>query len=122
MEHCEEHELFGEHLIMNCKSGNEAVCDKEKIIEFVKELVEVIEMKAHGEPRVEHFGEGKLAGYTLVQLITTSSITCHFCDESKDFYFDLFSCKSFDTVKVRNTVLKYFAPKQNRELFLRRGI
>lgn len=122
MEHCEEHQLFGEHLIMNWKGGNKNVSDKEQIIKFCKELLTVIDMKAHGEPMVEHFGEGSKRGYTLVQLITTSSITCHFCDDSGDFYFDLFSCKPFDVVKVRNTILKYFEPKQNKELLLRRGI
>lgn len=122
MEHCDEDKLWGYHLVMNCKGGNEATRDKDKIIEFVKELVPAINMEAYGEPQVVHFGKDNKAGWTLVQLITTSNICCHFCDETSDFYFDLFSCKPFETVKVRDLVCKYFSPKQNQELLLKRGI
>lgn len=119
---CEEHQFWGQHLIMNCKAGNDAVLDKEAILKFKDELIPAIEMEAHGEPMIEHFGSGHLAGWTLVQLIKTSNITIHFCDDSHDFYVDIFSCKRFSVLTVRELVLKHFAPKQTQELTLDRGI
>jgi S-adenosylmethionine/arginine decarboxylase-like enzyme len=119
---CDEDKFWGQHLIMNCKGGNDAVLDKDAILKFKDELIEAIEMEAHGEPMIEHFGSGKLAGWTLVQLIKTSSITIHFSDETHDFYTDIFSCKRFSVHAVRELVLKHFAPKQTQELTLDRGI
>ena len=107
---------------MNCKNGKDGVRDKQTITNFVKELVPAIGMEAHGEPQIEHFGVGNKAGYTLVQLITTSNICGHFCDESGDFYLDVFSCKEFQVVTVRNLVIKYFSPAKNKELLLKRGV
>lgn len=57
-------------------------------------------MKSHGPPLLEHFGEGELAGWTLVQLITTSNLTLHFLDHSGDLYLDLFTCGDLDPVAV----------------------
>ena len=122
MEQCEEHELWGYHLVMNCKAGNQNTRDEDKIREFVSELVPAVNMEAYGEPQLVHFGKDNKAGWTLVQLITTSNICCHFCDDTGDFYFDLFSCKPFEVIKVRELICKYFAPKQNKELLLKRGI
>jgi S-adenosylmethionine/arginine decarboxylase-like enzyme len=68
-------------------------------------------MKAFGRPMIQHFGEGDKAGYTLVQLIETSNITGHFCDNSGDAYLDIFSCKWFDENVVQNVVASWFKPE-----------
>jgi S-adenosylmethionine/arginine decarboxylase-like enzyme len=69
-------------------------------------------MKAYGKPRIQHFGEGNKSGYTLVQLIETSNITGHFCDESGDAYLDIFSCKHFCEHTASKTIQKWFEPSQ----------
>ena len=53
-------------------------------------------MVACGEPKIEHFAANNpnAAGFSLVQLIETSSITGHFVDLNGDSYIDIFSCKS----------------------------
>jgi S-adenosylmethionine/arginine decarboxylase-like enzyme len=53
-------------------------------------------MVPYGEPQVVHFGSGDKSGFTLVQLIETSNITAHFCEETDDMYLDVFSCKPFN--------------------------
>jgi S-adenosylmethionine/arginine decarboxylase-like enzyme len=107
---------FGKHLILDlgrcCKI---AVRNPDTIRAFAKELVERIDMVAYGEPQVVHFGKGPLSGYTLVQLIETSNISGHFCDESGDAYIDVFSCKTFHPKDVTDVVDKYFSPKTSRQ-------
>jgi S-adenosylmethionine/arginine decarboxylase-like enzyme len=68
-------------------------------------------MKAFGPPQIVMFGEGNKRGYTLIQLIETSNIAGHFCEESNDLYLDIFSCKPYDIDKAVNVVERYFEPK-----------
>ena len=69
-------------------------------------------MKAYGEPQIVHFGEDDKQGYTLVQLIETSNICAHFCDDTGDAYIDVFSCKPYDRDVVRDQIIEFFMPKQ----------
>ena len=116
---------WGYHLILDCKGSKmckELVRDAKFIKEFTKMLVDGIEMKAYGEPIIEHFAthEEKASGFSLVQLIETSAITGHFCDINGDFYLDIFSCKSFSIDIAKEIVYSYFNPKLIRETFLTR--
>lgn len=113
---------WGEHLVLDCKNGNDRIKDKYAITAFVKELVPGIDMKAYGEPMVVHFAshDPTKGGYSLVQLIETSSITGHFVDVSRDFYLDIFSCKSIPVDKAIEIVKEYFAPKNIKVHFLTR--
>jgi S-adenosylmethionine/arginine decarboxylase-like enzyme len=85
--------------------------NKNRIIDFTDTLVKRIDMKAYGRPQVIHFGSGNKAGFTLVQLIETSNITGHFCDDSGDSYLDIFSCKDYSEKVVENCVKEYFEPE-----------
>ena len=67
-------------------------------------------MVPFGEPQIHRFGSGNKAGLTLVQLIETSNITGHFCDESGDAYLDVFSCKDYDKRTVETLIHQYFQP------------
>jgi S-adenosylmethionine decarboxylase len=112
---------WGYHLILDCYDADkELITDAKNITAFAKTLVNRIDMKAYGEPQVIHFGEDDKQGYTLVQLIETSNIVAHFCDDSGNFYMDVFSCKPFETVKVLETVNQFFAPKKIRERYVER--
>jgi S-adenosylmethionine/arginine decarboxylase-like enzyme len=77
-------------------------------------------MVAYGAPQVVHFGSGDKSGYTLVQLIETSNITAHFCEESNDMYLDVFSCKPFNPKDVEAVVNLYFSPIDKNRTFLTR--
>ena len=90
-------EYWGYHLILDCKSGNN-IDDKQNIKKFVKELVKKINMVSVGDPVIEYLAPNDInkAGFSLVQLIETSSIVGHFIDSNGDFYLDIFSCKKFE--------------------------
>lgn len=112
---------WGYHLIINAGDcSREAVMSAGTIYDFVKELVEKIDMVAYGEPQIVKFGTGNKAGYTLVQLIETSNICAHFCDESGDAYIDVFSCKPFKNSDVMYMVNKYFNPTRMEHHYLER--
>jgi len=106
--------MWGQHLIIDLAGGRrEAIRSREVIARFSRELVEAIHMKAYGPPLLAHFAEHspKAAGWTLVQLIETSSITGHFCDLSGDAYLDVFSCQEFDVQTVLDLIAETFAPE-----------
>jgi S-adenosylmethionine/arginine decarboxylase-like enzyme len=100
---------------------NENIKDKTKIAEFAKDLVERIDMIAHGDPIIEYMlpGDPK-QGYSLVQLIETSNITVHFIEPDYTAYVDVFSCKEFDAAVAKQCVRDYFNPLTMREHFLHR--
>jgi len=75
-------------------------------------------MKAYGEPQIQHFGDGNKSGYTMIQLIETSNITAHFCEETGDAYIDVFSCKSFTKENVVDEVETFFIPEKVYTNFL----
>jgi S-adenosylmethionine decarboxylase len=110
----EEEVSWGYHLLLDCKGCDvERITDRECLREFVKVLVEAIDMKAYGETILEHFAEHnpEAAGFSLLQLIETSSITGHFVDKNGDAYIDIFSCKAFDPEMAIKVVQKFLAPQ-----------
>ena len=77
---------------------------------FTNTLVKQIDMKAYGNPQIVMFGDGNKKGYTLVQLIETSNITAHFCEEDNSAYLDIFSCKPYDINEAIRVVNVFFEP------------
>lgn len=116
-----ENTYWGYHLIINAGGCDiSTVTDASHINKFAKDLVKRIDMVAYGEPQIIHFGEDNKAGYTLVQLIETSNICAHFCDDTGDAYLDVFSCKPFDPNTVLQMVDEYFLPTRVNHHFLER--
>ena len=112
---------WGYHLIVNAGACNpESIRSKSNITAFSKALVKGIDMVAYGAPRVVRFGSGNKQGYTLVQLIETSNITAHFCEETNDAYLDIFSCKPFRPHDAIQIIDEYFHPRRKQTTFLKR--
>jgi S-adenosylmethionine/arginine decarboxylase-like enzyme len=112
---------WGFHLcldIARCKPS--AIRCKVNIENFTKQLVRDIDMVAYGSPQIVHFGTGNKAGYTLVQLIETSNICAHFCEENNAVYIDVFSCKPYDIKVVEEVVKKYFEPETLKKTYIER--
>lgn len=103
--------MWGRHLLVNAKAcSKNLIGSSPHIYRFTKDLVKEIDMVAYGEPQIQHFGSGNKAGYTLIQLIHTSNISGHFCDETGDAYIDIFSCKDFCEYKAKEVIKCYFKP------------
>jgi S-adenosylmethionine/arginine decarboxylase-like enzyme len=91
----------------------EFIRDAEHIRRYVVELCELIGMKRFGECQVVKFGEGRVAGYSMVQLISTSLISGHFADDSNNAYLDIFSCKGYDPAVVEAFSKEFFGASRS---------
>lgn len=92
---------------------HEMVDNKNVLLDFVKQVLIFIKMKAHGPTYVDRFGDPELhlEGYSAMQFIETSSITVHL-DEIKDRAFiDIFSCQDFDAKGTAEFAKEYFKAK-----------
>jgi len=116
-------DYWGYHLILDCKACNiDRITSYDNIKSFITSLVSDIDMVVYGAPVIEHFAthDPMKAGYSLVQLIETSSITGHFVDLTGDAYIDIFSCKPYDIEVALDCVKSYFNPTTIRTTYLTR--
>lgn len=87
---------YGKLAAIGATACDDRLLSIECIRDFIKDLVQRIDMVAFGPCIAERFGEGDEVGVSAVQLIETSSITIHTNDKARDIYLDVFSCKDFD--------------------------
>ena len=110
---------WGYHLIIDAKGCTKNFDKPEVLKTFLNDLLVKIDMNAWGEPWITHFAEKpEIAGWTVIQALTTSSLTIHFLDNSGDCYFDLFSCKTFDIEMVKSMIIEYFDPISMKDQYL----
>ncbi len=117
--------IWGQHLILDLGGcPREQLTAAGHIPNWVKELIGAIDMKAFGEPVLEHFASHSFdaAGFTLMQLIETSNISAHFAENLGQVYIDVFSCKRFDEQLAIEVCKKYFMPTELRSHSLERGL
>ena len=105
--------FWGKHAVVDVLECNLARArDPVYIADFVHELVKQIDMVPYGEPQVVHCADNtEKAGWTVIQLIETSSIVGHFLDANGDLYLDVFSCKDYDPMTVKKVIERFFSPK-----------
>jgi S-adenosylmethionine decarboxylase len=109
---------YGQELILDLSDCHPKVIrSKKKLEEFVDQLCRLIRMKKYGRILISHFGHNspKTAGYSLVQLIETSSIIGHFSELYNSAYLNIFSCKPFDAQKASQFSKKFFGAKRIRK-------
>ncbi len=109
-------ETFGQELILNLYDCDlKKISSKREIHKFVVALCDrVIRMKRFGRAIIPHFGHDNpvTSGYSLVQLIETSSVTAHFSEYKKSAYLNIFSCAWFDAKKTENFCKDFFGAKK----------
>lgn len=92
----------------------QTIRNADEIKRFFKELCDLIEMKRYGESIVVHFGEEeRVAGYSGLQLIETSLISAHFANATNAVYLNVFSCKDYDSEKVKTFAIEFFGAKDS---------
>ena len=112
---------FGWELIMDLyECDQETISSEEAIKRYARELCDVIDMKAYGEPLTPYFGESQehTKGYSLLQFIETSSIVGHFSEGTGSVYINIFSCKNYDIEKAENFTKDYFGAKRVHSRYL----
>ena len=96
--------------------------DYDNVNAWIRKLVKDIDMQPIGEPRIEYTAAEfpDTAGFTVVQVIVTSSITAHFVDGLGQIYLDVFSCKQFDAAVVEQSMKEHFGCNKSRKYYLTR--
>jgi len=115
---------WGYHAMFDCAACNkESITSKLIVYNFIKELVETIDMVSYGEPTIEHFAthEPDKAGISFCQMIETSNISGHLVDINGDAYIDIFSCKPYDVDAAKGVIEKFFKPTTTKINFLTRN-
>jgi len=117
---------FGSLLIIDADKCEGNLIDKEHIQTFINTLVNDLGMKKKGDTIFEYFEnneynrERDIVGWSVVQIISLSSITLHINEISKTVYLDLFSCSSIDELKVFMLFNDFFEPTMYKKQLLTR--
>jgi S-adenosylmethionine/arginine decarboxylase-like enzyme len=120
---------WGYHFIANIAGCDvKSMQSRPHIKSFLKELLEKTGMNALGapifkyiEPTQESINKA-IDGFSVVQIITTSSVTMHFVDSKNMIFFDFFSCKKFDRKLVKGLLRKHFGYSEIDEHYLERKL
>lgn len=119
-----EKDSYGQELVLNLYECNlKKISSEETIREFVVTLCDkVIKMKRYGEPLIPHFGHNNpiTTGYSMIQLIETSSVTGHFSELKRSAYINIFSCAWYDMEKAAQFCQDFFEAKRIDVTFLKR--
>lgn len=114
---------YGYELLMDLDRCNRAtIKSPQKLREYVDKLCQLIRMKKYGKTLLAYFGKKTVyaKGYSLVQLIETSSITGHFSDLWGTAYINIFSCKKFDPRAAKKFTCSFFDAKMMKSRFFAR--
>ena len=106
---------YGKELILDLfECDPKIIRSKKKILEYSNKICNLIKMKKYGKPICERFGfgQGFTTGYSLIQLIESSSITAHFSELWNKVYINIFSCKNSDDKKATVFTKKFFKAKK----------
>ena len=114
---------WGYHLLVDMSGCNANITQVLVIRNFLLDLIHAIDMTAVGDPIIKFLNPSDPtigAGFSVMQLIETSNITCHFVDHNSTGYIDIFSCKNFDPKVAFNVIENYFAPEAVNTQFILR--
>ena len=110
---------FGKHLIIDgygCNSN--CITNKDYLQAFINVLViDKLKMKKMGETTFIYFEDNEfnrerdIIGYSIIQVISLSSITLHINEISKTFYLDIFTCGDLNKEEIKDFVYSYLKPK-----------
>ncbi len=113
--------IYGYETIMNLSGCNIwKLSTKEALVEYVDKLCKLLKMKKYGTTIAENFGFGKdfTAGFSVVQLIETSSITGHFSNLWRKAYINVFSCQKYDEKLVEKFTKEFFEAEEIKVTYL----
>lgn len=98
------------------------IASEPKLRQYLRRIVKVLDMVPHGPPLVERFGFNAqhTAGYSVVQLIETSSITGHFSELFLSAHINIFSCKDYDPNAAYEFTLRFFQAADGSRRVLKR--
>jgi len=112
---------YGKELILDLFGCDPKIIrSKKKILEYSDWLCNLIKVKKYGKPICERFAlhNPVATGYSLVQLIETSSITAHFSELWNRAFINIFSCKLFNHKIATDFTRKFFKARKIKDRVL----
>ena len=113
--------IYGKELILDLFDCDPKIIrSKKKILEYSNRLCNLIEVKKYGKPVCQRFAFAlpHATGYSLMQLIESSSITGHFSELLNRAFVNIFSCKLFDHKIATAFTKKFFKAKKIKNRIL----
>lgn len=113
--------IYGYELVIDLYDCERKIIgSRRKLQEYADKLCKIIKMKKYGQTILHYFGENKdyTKGYSLVQLIETSSITGHFSNLWGRAYINIFSCQRFNHQAAKDFTCQFFQAKRIKNKFL----
>lgn len=116
---------FGMELLLDLGHCDLAILDsRDDLVNWAGLLVEVIGMEAFGDPIAHRFGKGRLFGWTVSQLITTSNldlitrskIGMHAQPPEAAALINVHSCRRYDPKAAIDFCIGFFRAKSSRHL------
>ena len=117
---------FGKHFIIDADDCLGELKERKHIQEFIDVLVSKLDMKKKGETVFEYFEdndynrERDIVGWSVVQIISLSSIVIHINEISRTLYLDVFTCGNLDELMVTLLLSEYFRPKKIKKQMITR--
>ena len=112
---------FGVVLMIDDDDCEGNISSKDHIQSFIDKLVETMGMQKKGETIFEWFEyndyniERDIVGYSVVQIISLSSITMHINEISRTIYLDVFTCGNLDDTEVALLFSDFFKPRKMKK-------
>lgn len=111
---------WGETLTIDLgECDSNIIKSKEHIEYFMENLIKKINMKQYGKVMLERFAlhDSKVAGYSAMVFLETSSIVSHYAEESNSVYVDIFSCSNIPKQEAINYCIEFFKASYVRSNF-----
>jgi S-adenosylmethionine/arginine decarboxylase-like enzyme len=107
--------------LIDCDYG--IITSPQKIREYIDQLVCLLKMKKYGDLILKDFGDtDAVKGYTAIQMIETSSITCHFVNAYKFAAIDITSCGKYYPKQAAEFSGDFFNARNMKYEQITRGI
>ena len=116
---------FGYSLLLDLYGCEKSLCDNmNDCYDFLNKLVVFLEMHKQSEPtvvRTDHNQFPDKRGLSAWVPLVESGIQIHTLTIKDFITIDIYSCREFDRVKVRDFVKEWFNAKEVEEHFILRG-
>ena len=118
--------MYGVHLLFDgYKCSRQKLSDEEHIKQFLKQIVEVIEMTRLTEPFVLMYPSPQSPedwGYSGFVIVAESHVSIHTYPDKGFVTIDVYSCKDFDVKKAEEFIVQSFDVGEWESQSVRRGL
>jgi len=121
--------MYGKELILDLHDCDPSTFTRKSLKQFFIRLCAILHMQRcdlhfwdyKGFPEEYEKAEDHLKGTSAIQFISTSNITIHTLDVLKKVFINIFSCKDFNQLSVKEFAEFYFNGKVIKETMVERA-